>query len=353
MQTCDPGWELRLETSLCGSGPSCWSTWLLSRSSRVYGRKEDGKGLTVLSLAGRDGGPLLDWVLLLSQLIKPHSPCWHLSAGSVLRHVVGPLKGSVGFPGGISSKEPACQCRRLQRHGFDPLEEGMATYPSIFGWRISWTEEPGGLQSTGSQRVGHDWSGLAHACGLGKMVESEVKVKVAQSCPTLAPHRLYGPWNSPGQNTGVGGLSLLQGIFPTQGLNPGLLHCRWILYQLSHKGSPKMKEATVFSRILAWPKGHSRNIFLLHGGGSAEGTLITISSRSTISTPPSPSNSFSHSGVRPALGWTNSVLVRVHPEDGPTGKRMLICMSSERDTPPSERRWFLRNWLMSLWGWEV
>ena len=45
-------------------------------------------------------------------------------------------------------------------------------------------------------------------------------------------------WNSPGQNTGVGSLSLLQEIFPTQGSNPGLLHCRQILYQLSHKGSP-------------------------------------------------------------------------------------------------------------------
>ena len=45
-------------------------------------------------------------------------------------------------------------------------------------------------------------------------------------------------WTSPGQNTGVGGLSFLQGIFPTQGSNPGLPHCRWILYQLSHKGSP-------------------------------------------------------------------------------------------------------------------
>ena len=44
--------------------------------------------------------------------------------------------------------------------------------------------------------------------------------------------------NSLGQNTGVGSLSLLQGIFPTQGSNPGLPHCRWILYQLSHKGSP-------------------------------------------------------------------------------------------------------------------
>ena len=51
-------------------------------------------------------------------------------------------------------------------------------------------------------------------------------------------HGLYSPWNSPGQNTGVGSLSLRQGIFPTQGLNPGLPHCRWILYQLSHKGSP-------------------------------------------------------------------------------------------------------------------
>ena len=46
---------------------------------------------------------------------------------------------------------------------------------------------------------------------------------------------LYSPWNSPGQNTGVGSLSLLQGIFPTQGSNPGLPHCRQILYQLSHR----------------------------------------------------------------------------------------------------------------------
>ena len=52
------------------------------------------------------------------------------------------------------------------------------------------------------------------------------------------PHGLYSPWNSPGHNIGVGSLSLLQGIFPTQGSNPGLLHCRQILYQLSHKGSP-------------------------------------------------------------------------------------------------------------------
>ena len=57
---------------------------------------------------------------------------------------------------------------------------------------------------------------------------------------SLQPHGLYSPWNSPGQNTEVGSLSLLQGIFPTQGSNPGLPHCRQILYQLSHKGSPRI-----------------------------------------------------------------------------------------------------------------
>ena len=54
---------------------------------------------------------------------------------------------------------------------------------------------------------------------------------------SLPPHALYSQWNSPGQNTGVGSLSLLQGIFPTQGSNPGLPYCKQILYQLSHKGS--------------------------------------------------------------------------------------------------------------------
>ena len=52
---------------------------------------------------------------------------------------------------------------------------------------------------------------------------------------SLRPHGPYGPWNSPGLNTGVDRHSLLQGIFPTQKLKPGLLHCRQILYQLSHR----------------------------------------------------------------------------------------------------------------------
>ena len=69
--------------------------------------------------------------------------------------------------------------------------------------------------------------------------ESETCSVVSYS---LQPHGLYSPWNSPGRNTGVGSLSLLQGIFPTQGSNPGLLYCRRILYQLSHHGSPRILE---------------------------------------------------------------------------------------------------------------
>ena len=55
---------------------------------------------------------------------------------------------------------------------------------------------------------------------------------------SLWPHGLYSPWNAPGPNTGVGSLSIPQGIFPTQGSNPGLPHRRWILFQLSYRGSP-------------------------------------------------------------------------------------------------------------------
>ena len=86
------------------------------------------------------------------------------------------------------------------------------------------------------------------------------KVRVAQSCPTLQPQVLYSPWNSPGQNTGVGSLSLLQRIFPTQGLNPGLPHCRQILYQLNHKGSLRIPElvACPFSSGSSRPRNRTR-----------------------------------------------------------------------------------------------
>ena len=69
-----------------------------------------------------------------------------------------------------------------------------------------------------------------------------IYMQVAQSCPTLRPHglqptRLLCPQDFPGKNTGLGCHFLLQGIFQTQGQNPGLPHCRWILYQLSYQGS--------------------------------------------------------------------------------------------------------------------
>ena len=69
-------------------------------------------------------------------------------------------------------------------------------------------------------------------------IDIKVKLLVAQSCPTLCDPMDYSlllcQWDSPGKNTGVSSHSLLQGIFPTQGLNPHLLHCRQILYHLSH-----------------------------------------------------------------------------------------------------------------------
>ena len=66
----------------------------------------------------------------------------------------------------------------------------------------------------------------------------------------LQPARFLSPWNSPGKNTGVGCHALLQGIFPTQGSNPGLPHCRQILYHLSYQESPRILEwvANPFSR---------------------------------------------------------------------------------------------------------
>ena len=121
-------------------------------------------------------------------------------------------------------------------------------------------------------------------------------MKVAQSCLTLCdPQGLYSAWNSSGQNTGVGSisnpgieprsptlqadslpaepqgkpqntgvrsLSLLQGIFPTQGSNPGLPHCRQILGQLSHQGSPRILECVAypFSRGPSRPRNRTQGL---------------------------------------------------------------------------------------------
>ena len=118
---------------------------------------------------------------------------------------------SLGFPGGASGKEPACQCRSWWEMWVqflaseDSLVEGMATHSSILAWKTPWTEEPGRLQSIGTHKVRHGWSNLAW------------------STHGLQSTRLLCPWNSPGKS----GLHfLLQGIFPLQVLNPCLLHCQ-------------------------------------------------------------------------------------------------------------------------------
>ena len=91
------------------------------------------------------------------------------------------------------------------------------------------------------------WDGMVTRVGGGfpcRLSREEFLCKYAQLCPTLcdptdySPTRLLCPPNPPSKNPGVGCHSLLQGIFPNQGLNPRLLHCRQILYHLSHQGSP-------------------------------------------------------------------------------------------------------------------
>ena len=71
----------------------------------------------------------------------------------------------------------------------------------------------------------------------GKSYRQAWKVSVSSRSVMSSPPGSC-PWDSPGKNTGVGCHALLQGIFPTQGSNPGLLHHRQILYHLSHQGSP-------------------------------------------------------------------------------------------------------------------
>ena len=169
----------------------------------------------------------------------------------------------------------------------------MAPHSSTLAWKIPWTEEPGRLQSKGSLRVGHDqvtsyfhfplscigegngnplqcsylenprdggaWQAAIYGVvqsrtrlkrlsssssssrnkGLNRPSESVTHSNISDSLQDheLQPARILCPWNSPGKNTGVSCHSHLQGIFLTQGSNPGLLHGRKILYHLSHQGS--------------------------------------------------------------------------------------------------------------------
>ena len=147
-----------------------------------------------------------------------------------------------------------------------PLEPRLrheGTLPASWGWKgmgLMWVIPDFTLLLDSTVVIGM-WtlkSTMHFPCSWGFLWE--VKVKVAQLCPTLChPMHSYSPWNSPGQNTGVGRLSLLQGTFPTQESNPGLLHCMQIPYQLSHRGSPRILEwvAFPFFRGSSWRRNQT------------------------------------------------------------------------------------------------
>jgi len=85
----------------------------------------------------------------------------------------------------------------------------MATHSSTLAWEIPWTEESGGLQSMGSQRAGHDWADWSSDVKVMTLKQWHESHSVVSD--SLWSHGLYSPWNSPGQNTGVGNFSLFRG----------------------------------------------------------------------------------------------------------------------------------------------
>ena len=99
-----------------------------------------------------------------------------------------------------------------------------------------------------------------HVCWVSDAIQPSHPLSSRSPPDSLQPDGLYSPWNSPGQNAGAGSRSRLQRIFPTQGSNPSLLHCRWILHCLSHQGSPRILEWVVypFSSRSSWPRNWIR-----------------------------------------------------------------------------------------------
>ena len=123
-----------------------------------------------------------------------------------------------------TSKNNAIGWEWVTKQGPSRTENGQPELQAV-------SARPGGL-TTGCKR----WDST-ESTGLSIIGRDESASHSVVS-DSLQPHELYSPWNSPGQNTGVGSCSLLQGIFPTLGSNPGLRHCRRILYHISHQGSP-------------------------------------------------------------------------------------------------------------------
>ena len=103
-----------------------------------------------------------------------------------------------GFSGGTSGKEPTCQHRRHKRRvqslgEEDPLEEGRATHSSIPAWRIPWTEEPGGLQSMGSQsQTQLKWLSTHARMADSSCCTAETNTTLLCSYPLIKGKRCYG-----------------------------------------------------------------------------------------------------------------------------------------------------------------
>ena len=124
----------------------------------------------------------------------------------------------LGFPGGTSSKQPTCQCRRNMRCRFSPWVRKILwrrkwqPTPVIFAWRPK-GREPRGLQSTGLQRVRHDWSDLAHTQAARTPFTQRYAFKVPPClhgliahfkhwiifhCLDVVNHSLFIPWRASG-----------------------------------------------------------------------------------------------------------------------------------------------------------
>ena len=141
-----------------------------------------------------------------------------------------------------------CESFQLCLTLYDPMDgsrPGSSVHGIHQGRKLEWVMVP---SSKGSSQP-RDWTHASYTCLLHSQADS-LPLKqpaggglVSKSCPNLATPwtvvaRLLCPWDCPGKNAEAGCHFLLQGIFPTQELNLGLLHCRQILHQLSYKGSP-------------------------------------------------------------------------------------------------------------------
>ena len=136
----------------------------------------------------------------------------------------------------------------------------VLVYTSEFGCSLSlgggvylWLES-GWVCLTPNFSPSLEWAASIHSMKMASEWVSEVTHMCLTLCDPMdySLTRFLHPWDFPGKNTGVGCHFLLQEIFPTQGLNPGLLHCRQTFYRLSHQGRPKMAKATTNFQIPSW-----------------------------------------------------------------------------------------------------